>query len=334
MSRPEAPHPDDERDVFPARRTGPISVTSSTLSENFDIDVVNTDARLKLKKKLGPVRLGANCTFDCPRENGADNVEWEFTLRPAFPRQNLASTVLNKLKVQPRESMLRWSMGTLSWRFAKLKLEGSYDWETKRFAYNYRVMTALHNDSDSAFHKKTVAWNNRVKVQPRYDWDLNFPSVQGGNQSNRKVDPFMVRFGLKVVDTVINLDRRPDSFFSKKKGTAFNLLGPFGEPDAKVQIITVGQPVRSSQNQEVIISVKDKSMPQKLTPAPPAPSRAASYPTPAASATRPILTTDGRGLRREDVKRKVWDPIQRFAENPVRFVKEHPIKLPWLKSRD
>jgi len=62
-------------------------------------------------------------------------------LRPAFPRQSLTSTVFNKLAIQPKESKVRWSMGTLKWRFLKLKVDASYDWETRQPAYNYRYYT-------------------------------------------------------------------------------------------------------------------------------------------------------------------------------------------------
>lgn len=333
MSRPEAPYPDDARGMAHPIHGNARSEASSSLAENFDIDILNADARLKLKKRFGPIRLGANCTLDCPRVHGADNIDWKLTLRPAFPRQSLTSTVFNKLAIQPKESKVRWSMGTLKWRFLKLKVDASYDWETRQPAYNYRVMTALSKDDECAFHKKTVAWNNRVKVQPRYDYELSIPSMQGGNQRDTKVDPFMFRFGLKVVDTVVNLDRRPDSFFPRKADQAFNNpLGPLGEPDAKVQIITIGQPARRAQNQEGVVNVKDKSTIPTPAPAPSAP-RASTPPSASFAPTRPILAPGGKGLSCEDAKRRVWDPVQRFVmEHPVKFVREHPIKLPWGRA--
>ena len=51
MSRPDAPHPDDLRAAAHPIDFDARSDDSSSLSENFDIDVLNTDARLKFKKR-------------------------------------------------------------------------------------------------------------------------------------------------------------------------------------------------------------------------------------------------------------------------------------------
>ena len=52
MSRPDAPHPDDLRGAgHPIDVDDAGSDDSTSLSENFDIDVLNTDARLKFKKR-------------------------------------------------------------------------------------------------------------------------------------------------------------------------------------------------------------------------------------------------------------------------------------------